>query len=62
MIHKNCGGKLTVIDTQPKTTKNGLELKRIRTCKKCGIIIISTEIVNGGEMPADYRHRNYKGV
>jgi transcriptional regulator NrdR family protein len=59
MIHKSCGGKLTVIESIQKPNGKGVTIRRIRVCKKCGVTMVSNEIVTGAEIVETYKHRNY---
>ena len=56
MTHKDCGGKLTVIDSIQKQTDRALHIKRIRVCKKCGATIVSTETISKAERDVGYKH------
>lgn len=58
MLHANCGGKLTVKDSMMVKQKNGVIIRRIRRCNKCGSIIISTENVQDGMIEQNYIHGN----
>ena len=59
MTHKDCGGKLQVIDTVQKQDGKCLIIKRIRVCKKCGDKIMSTEVVHDADVSNAYKHRSY---
>ena len=59
MIHKDCGGKLVVTESMQKPKAHGIVIKRIRVCKKCGVCLMSDEIINGADMEPTYKHRNY---
>lgn len=59
MIHKDCGGKLTVIESFQQERKNSLVITRYRKCKKCGVVLHSTEQIAGAVMEQKYKHRNY---
>jgi len=59
MIHKDCGGKLTVIESFQQERKC-LQIVRYRKCRKCGVILHSIEQIPGAVMEVGYKHRNYK--
>ena len=61
MTHKDCGGKLQVLDSVQTQKPKGINIKRIRICKKCGATIISNEIINNAEVSKTYKHRSYYG-
>jgi len=59
MIHKGCGGKLTVIESAQIRRGKNLSIHRIRKCCKCGEKIESIEPIPKADIDDDYKHRNY---
>ena len=59
MIHNNCGGKLTVIESFQQERKC-LQIVRYRKCRKCGVVLHSIEQIPGAVMEVGYKHRNYQ--
>ena len=59
MLHYNCGGKLTVIESIQKPKGTSVLLCRVRKCNKCGAKITSTEQVETSYIKDDYKHRDY---
>lgn len=60
MICRNCGGKLTVIESSQDEVENDVVIYRIRKCKCCGKRIESFEVVEDTKVPEDYKHDKRK--
>ena len=58
MLHKNCGGKLPVVESAQKTVDDDVVIYRIRKCPKCGKKINSFEVVEDAEIHSGYIHKS----
>ena len=59
MIHKDCGGKLTVIESAQMKRGKNVSIRRIRKCSKCGEKIETIEPIPEADISDGYKHRNY---
>ena len=56
MLHRDCGGKLVVIDSAQKEVDNDVVVYRTRRCEKCKKRINSFEVVEDGAIQSGYVH------
>ena len=45
VLHKDCGGKLRVLNSTQFQDDRGLKISRFRKCEKCGANVISIETI-----------------
>jgi len=61
MIHKDCGGKLVVVDSTKSPGSSRVTIFRVRKCQKCKCLIKSIETIRDAEIQQGYRHNmSYK--
>ena len=58
MLHRNCGGKLIVVESAQKEIDEDVVVYRTRKCEKCKKRINSFEVVEDASMKSDYSHKS----
>lgn len=57
MLHCNCGGKLTVIESFQMQLENGVKIYRVRKCLNCGVRLGSKEFIQDSTVSDAYKHK-----